>query len=119
MEPRNQRRGGLGWFGQAVSGVLLLILLGLHMIAHHFVVEGGLRTYQDVLNYIRQPLVATVELIFLVVVSFHAMLGLRAVLFDLGLNTVQEKWVTRGVTILGMVMVAYGIWLTITLVSQV
>ncbi len=114
---RKQYKGGLGWFGQALSGVLLLILLGLHMIAHHFVVEGGLRTYQDVLVYIRNPLITVLELLFLVVVSYHAMVGLRAVLFDLGLSATQEKWVTVTVTVLGSAMVIYGIWLTLVLVS--
>ncbi len=31
---------GWRWIGQVISGILLLGLLGLHMIAHHFVVEG-------------------------------------------------------------------------------
>jgi succinate dehydrogenase hydrophobic anchor subunit len=117
MEPGNRHNGGLGWLGQALSGVLLLILLGLHMFAHHFVVEGGLRTYQDVLDYIRTPLIIVLELIFLVTVSFHAMVGLRSVLFDLGLSSTQEKWVTRTVTALGAAMVIYGVWLTIALAS--
>ena len=34
--------------GPVVSGVLLLVLLTVHMVAQHFVVEGGLRTYGDV-----------------------------------------------------------------------
>jgi succinate dehydrogenase hydrophobic anchor subunit len=119
METRQQRDGGWTWLGQAVSGLLLLILLGLHMTAHHFVVEGGLRTYQDVLSYLRNPLIVVLELIFLPVVSFHAMVGLRSVLFDLGLSASQERWVTRLVTALGVAMVIYGVWLTITLVSRV
>lgn len=118
MEPGNRHDGGLGWLGQALSGVLLLILLGLHMFAHHFVVEGGLRTYQDVLDYIRTPLIMVLELLFLVTVSFHAMVGLRSVLFDLGLSPTQEKWVTRTVTAFGVAIVVYGVWLTITLASR-
>lgn len=116
MEPRNRQNGGLGWFSQALSGVLLLILLGLHIIANHFM--GGLRTYQDVLAYIRNPLITVLELLFLVIVSYHSMIGLRSVLFDLGLSAAQEKWVTRAVTVLGGAMVIYGIWLTVVLVSR-
>jgi len=119
MDTRNQNRAGLGWLGQAVSGVLLLILLGLHMIAHHFVVKGGLRDYQEVMSYIGNPVIAAIELIFLVVVSYHAMLGLRSVLLDLGLGKSQEKWVTRSVTALGIIMVVYGVWLMSTLLSRV
>ncbi|HLV43435.1 MAG TPA: hypothetical protein VKY39_00600, partial [Aggregatilineales bacterium] len=88
-----QRRGTLAWIGQAVSGILLLILLGTHMIAHHFVVEGGLRRYDQVLDYVGNPVILAIELVFLVVVTFHAMVGLRAVIFDLGLTQNQEKTV--------------------------
>ena len=118
METKNRQKGALAWLGQAVSGILLLILLGLHMIAHHFVVKGGLRGYQDVMDYIRNPLIAAIELIFLVVVSYHSMIGLRAVLFDLGMSPSQEKWVTRSVTVLGVVMVGYGVWLMTTLLGR-
>ncbi len=118
MEPGSQHNGGLGWLLQALSGMLLLVLLGLHMFAHHLVVEGGLRTYQDVLDYLRSPLIIVLELAFLVTVSFHAMAGLRSVLLDLGLSSTQEKWVTRAVTTLGVATVIYGVWLTITLIGR-
>jgi succinate dehydrogenase hydrophobic anchor subunit len=36
-----------------VSGVLLLVLLTVHMVAQHFVVSGGPRTYADVVAWIR------------------------------------------------------------------
>ena len=61
------------------------------MVAHHFVVDeiGGLRTYQQVLDYIGTPLIFVIEGVFLVVVTVHAMLGLRSVLLDFGLT---ERW---------------------------
>ena len=36
-----------------MSGVLLLVLLTVHMVAQHFVVSGGPRTYADVVAWIR------------------------------------------------------------------
>ncbi len=58
------------------------------MVAHHFVVEriGGLRTYDHVLEYIANPVIFVIESLFLVVVTIHAMLGLRSVLFDFGIG---------------------------------
>src|SRR5690606_3374012 len=105
-----QRRGTLAWIGQAVSGILLLILLGTHMIAHHFVVEGGLRRYDQVLDYVGNPVILAIELVFLVVVTFHAMVGLRAVIFDLGLTQNQEKTVTRVLTVAGLAIFVYGVF---------
>lgn len=109
-----KRRSGI-WIWQAVSGLLLVILLSLHMIVHHFVVEGGLRTYEQVLAYIGNPLVVVVEIVFLIVVTFHAMLGVRAILFDLPLNEGQKLLVTRVLTAVGLVVGAWGIFLALWL----
>lgn len=113
-----QRRGTLAWIGQAVSGILLLILLGTHMIAHHFIVEGGLRRYQQVLDYIGNPVILVLEVLFLIVVSYHAMLGLRAIIFDLGLTQKQERTVTQVLTGVGLAIFVYGVFLAITLFSR-
>ena len=73
------------WRLTAASGVALLVLVTVHMVAHHFVVKeiGGLRTYAQVLDYIGNPVMFVIEAAFLVIVTLHAMLGLRSVLFDL------------------------------------
>ena len=80
------------WLWTAGTGVALLVLVTIHMVAHHFVVErmGGLRTYQDVLDYIANPVMFVIECVFLVVVTIHSMLGLRSVLFDFGLSDRDE-----------------------------
>ncbi len=104
--------GSLGWIWQAITGAGLLVLASLHMAAQHFVVEGGLRNFHDVQVYLRQPIIATLEVLFLIVVTTHALLGVRAVLFDLGLSDAAEKRVTQALTVLGVLTVAYGGWLT-------
>ncbi len=113
-----KRQSTLVWIGQAVSGLLLLGLLGLHMIAHHFVVEGGLRDYQEVLAYLGSPLILVIELVFLVVVTYHAMVGVRSIIFDLGLEPGQERTVTGVLIAIGAVIVVYGFYLAITLFSR-
>lgn len=108
--------GGL-WLIQVLSGALLILVLGLHMVAHHFVVEGGLRTYSDVLVYISNPLIFVIEIIFLVVVTIHAMLGLRAIIIDLEPGKGLLQAANIGLSILGVVILAYGIWLALALQS--
>jgi succinate dehydrogenase hydrophobic anchor subunit len=100
--------------------VALLALVTVHMVAHHFVVEevGGLRTYRQVLRYIGNPWILAIESIFLVVVTIHAMLGLRSVLFDLGLSVSMKRWLNRGLVVLGVVTVAYGFMLIGVLASR-
>ena len=98
----------------------LLVLLTAHMVANHFVVEGvgGLRSYDQVLDYIADPWMLSIEIAFLGVVTLHAMLGLRSVLFDLTASDRHRRWIDRGLVALGIVTVGYGLVLVLTLAAR-
>lgn len=108
------------WRWTVITGVALLVLLVVHMIAHHFVVQevGGLRSYQQVLDYIASPLIFTVECFFLVTVTTHALLGLRAVLLDMGFSGRARRRIDLGLWVLGIATVAYGFFLVGTLATR-
>ena len=110
-------RRGWGWLIQTVTGVGLIGLLALHMIANHFVVEGGLQTFDEIVAYLRTPIILVLEVAFLFVVTWHALLGLRAVIFDFGLSERTERRITALLTVVGVVTIAYGLWLTATVIS--
>lgn len=101
-----------GWLWQVITGIALVFLLGLHIIANHFIVRGGLRTFADVLAYLRNPVFLVLEALFLVVVASHAMLGIRAILLDFGPSARVEKLLSRTLTVAGVLTVGYGLWLT-------
>jgi succinate dehydrogenase hydrophobic anchor subunit len=109
---------GIGWGWQAITGVVVLFLVTLHMIANHFVVQGGLRDYQQVIDYITNPVILPLETLFLVVVSWHGLLGLRAVIFDFGLSARAERIVTRAFVIVWLVTIIYGLALLAILVTR-
>lgn len=109
--------GNLTWVVQAISGVLLVILAGMHFIAHHYVVEGGLRNFAEVQDYLSHPLIWPIELTFLVVVTAHAVLGIRAIVLDLGLRPAVQSWVDRALWVVGVLAVLYGFWLTYTIIN--
>ncbi len=113
-----ERAGSWSWILQAMTGLLLLVLLGLHMIAQHFMVKGGLRDYAAVVNWLSNPFIFLIEIVFLIVVTWHALLGVRAVLLDLGLKPITERRLDVALTIIGVVTVAYGIWLSATIIAQ-
>jgi succinate dehydrogenase hydrophobic anchor subunit len=104
----------------ALTGVAVLVLVTVHMVAHHFVVHevGGLRTYRQVLAYVGNPVILVLEELLLATVTWHAMLGIRSVLFDLGLPTRWRRTVSRGVATVGVLTVAYGSFLVLTLASR-
>jgi succinate dehydrogenase hydrophobic anchor subunit len=109
------KTASLGWLAQAISGLLLIALLALHLVANHFVVSGGLQTYQDVIRYLSNPLVLVLENIFLCVVTAHALLGVRAIILDTGFSQKSERllnWILSG---LGVIIILYGLWLSLTI----
>jgi len=111
VQPRPEERSGggsVGFLGQVVSGAALLVLLTLHMIAQHFVVPEGLRDYADVIDWLRSPVVVVLELAFLAFVTWHALLGLRAIIFDYGFSASTERWITRVLVVIGLATVVYG-----------
>lgn len=107
----NRDAGKFWWLVQAFSGVALVLLLGMHFIAQHYVAQGGLRTYADVVAYLASPWVLALETLFLVVVAVHAALGLRAVALDLGLARGQQRLVDGAVAGFALAVVFYGLWL--------
>ena len=107
-----QPKSTSGWLWQAFTGVALLLLLGLHLIANHFIVKGGLRNFADVVTYLRNPIILVLEVLFLIVVTIHAMLGVRAIVTDFGLSSRAEKRLSQVLTTVGILTVAYGLLLT-------
>ena len=111
---------GRSWIATTLTGVALLVLLGVHMVANHFVVEsvGGLRSYRQVLEYIRHPVILVTESVFLLVVTVHAMLGIRGVMLDLDPSPRARRWIDAGLIALGVLTIVYGSFLIGTLASR-
>jgi succinate dehydrogenase membrane anchor subunit len=124
--PPRRRRGvrsegaAREWRLTTFTGVALLVLVTAHMIAHHFVVEsiGGLRSYDQVLEYMANPVIFTIESFFLLFVTAHAMLGVRGVLLDLDPGPVLRRWIDIGLLTLGLLTLGYGYYLIGTLASR-
>jgi succinate dehydrogenase hydrophobic anchor subunit len=108
-------RSGATWLMQAITGLLLVGILGTHMIAHHFIVEGGLRDYQQVLDYVANPVVFVIEVVFVIVGVIHALLGLQAIITDLRPAPRTMRIVEWGLRIVALVAIAYGIYLAVAL----
>jgi succinate dehydrogenase hydrophobic anchor subunit len=117
VEAYRRGRSTRVWHWTAGTGMALVLLATMHIVAQHFIVhqKGGLRTYGEVLTYIGNPVIFVLESAFLVAVTIHAMLGVRGVLGDLDLTAKTRRRVDRGLWFLGTVTVGYGMALLITL----
>jgi succinate dehydrogenase hydrophobic anchor subunit len=117
---RLRARSAREWRLTTLTGVALLVLLTVHMVANHFVIDsvGGLRDYDQVLDYIANPAIFTIESFFLLFVTLHAMLGLRSVLYDLDPGPRLRRWIDVGLVTLGLATLAYGYFLIGTLASR-
>jgi len=104
------------WLWQVFTGVGLVILLGLHFIANHFVAKGGLRDFAEVVAYLRNPVILCLEVLFLLCVTTHALLGVRAIILDFGLSERTERRLDRVLKILGILTVGYGLMVTIMVI---
>lgn len=99
------------WLIQVITGVLLIVLLGLHLVANH-TGSDGILSHREAVRRLQDPVIATLELAFLVVVVLHAVLGVRSVLLD----HVPERWLPAArtaVNVLGVLAVLYGAGLTV------
>ncbi|MBI5106417.1 MAG: hypothetical protein HZB46_15775 [Solirubrobacterales bacterium] len=115
--PRRGGRSGRAWRWTAGSGLALVVLAAVHLVAQHFVVDetGGMRTYQQVLDYLANPVILAVEGGLLVAVTIHAMLGVRGILLDLDPGPRARRRIDVGLSVLGVATVAYGLVLLVTL----
>ncbi len=106
------------WLLQALSGVALVVLVGLHWVAQHYLAAGGLRTYAEVVAYLQQPVALGLEVAFLVVVTAHALIGVRAIIADLGLSPKWQYSVNLALWMVGALTVLYGMQLTWQIIQQ-
>ena len=114
LERKARSKGGRTFWWQVVSGVLLVVLAAVHMVANHFVVPGGLRTYADVVSYIGTPAIFVLETLFLIVVTVHALLGVRAVILDLSPSERTVRRLDRFLVVLGVAAMVYATGLMIS-----
>jgi succinate dehydrogenase hydrophobic anchor subunit len=119
---RTYRRGRSArlWHWTAGSGMTLVVLATMHIVAQHFIVhqKGGLRTYAEVLSYISNPVIFLLEAGFLLAVTIHAMLGIRGILHDRDLSAAAQRRLDIALWTLGTLTIGYGMALLIILAAR-
>ena len=105
------------WLVKVLLGVLIVVILTIHLIVNHYVGEGALLTWQNVVDYFSNPWIVFMEITFLVVVVSHSLIGMRSIILDLNPSKGKMKIVDWVLTIIGIVSIVYGIWLALEIAS--
>ena len=114
--PAERSRAGRLWLVQAISGAMLIVFLGVHLVAQHLLVPGGLRDYASVVEYLRNPIALAAEMGLLASVIVHAVVGLRSTLVEV-VGAVAVRRISAVLMVGGAGAFAYAIWLTLVVTS--
>lgn len=117
IDQTSPKENFLIWGVKIFAGLFIIVLLGIHFVINHLVAPGGLLTYADVLDYYQKPVIPIMEILFLIFVVVHALLGLRSILLDLRLPARFTRLFDPVFWAAGIVMIAYGAWLVIKVVQ--
>lgn len=102
------------WWLKMITGPLLIILLGIHLIVNHYMGSmDGLMNYADVKRYFSQPIIPIIEFSLASVVIVHALLGLRSIILDLNWSASKQRKTDLGLLLIGAAMIGYALWLTL------
>lgn len=116
LPKRNEGSGR--WLVKILTGIFIIVFLGIHYVVNHLVATGGLLTYADVVQYYQNPIIPIMEIAFLTVVICHSFLGLRSILLDLHPSPKILKIANITLIAVGLVAILYGTWLALTIASR-
>lgn len=115
--PSQNREKTWLWLYKIIAGLLIVLLLGLHFIVNHLVAPQGLLSWSDVVAYYQNPIIPIIEVIFLIVVVSHALIGLRSIVLDLNPSAAVVRSLDILFVLVGVVSIVYGIWLVTVVIS--
>jgi len=112
--PTNMKTGMWAWVGHRLTGLALVAYVFLHLsfISTASMAEGG-ADFDALMETTSQPLFVAMDFLLVIVVIYHAMNGLRVVLFDLGVGIRRQKmvfWVTMAISAVLIVGGLLAIW---------
>ncbi len=103
------RSGWYAWLFQRLTGIGLVGYLFLH-IGVISTGQWGDKTFDQVLIFLQTPVFVVLDLLLVAVVLYHALNGVRVVLFDLGVGIRQQAalfWLILGLTTAALAVATY------------
>lgn len=109
------------WSWHILTGILVLVLLGLHMgimhlgtILNALGIESGNPTHSSEVFRRSQNLFFMINYILLLGAAlFHGLYGLRSMLFELSLSRTAEKFIGGMCAVAGVALFIYGSYVAV------
>lgn len=111
------RSGAFQWLFQRVSGVALVILLGLHFLIIHYWSWGPV-SYDKVAPRLISPYYKAWEILFLALAVYHAMNGVKLVIDDYVHHPVWRIVLTSLNWLLWLATLIFGVLTVVTFTYQ-
>ena len=103
------RAGWWAWFLQRLTGVALVGYLFLHILVIS-TVQAGQDAFDSVLIVLQKPFFVVLDLFLIAAVVYHALNGVRVLLFDLGISLKRQAglfWVCMVLTTILTLVAGY------------
>lgn len=101
--------GMWAWLFHRVSGVVLAVYIFAHIWVISTAAASGKSTFDAMFETLESPLFVVLDLALLAAVVYHALNGIRIILFDLGVAIRRQKtlwYVVLGVSVAVMAVFA-------------
>ena len=114
------------WFLQLVTGALIAILLGIHMVMMHLDTILGffginaveMTSWESMIDRAGQGIWASLYIALLAFVLYHALNGLRNIILELAPSVRTERIITRAIMVFGIVAFIWGAYVPIALLAS-
>lgn len=105
--------GSIGRMFQAVSGLFLIFFLGVHLYFAHIDFGHPIQFFNSVIENMHNPWWLAFFIVFVWVISYHAVNGLGGIIKDLNISKKGKTYVNYAMVALYIFTVIYGTILAI------
>lgn len=115
---RSRSIGSIQWLFQAASVAFIIFFLGVHLYVAH--INGGspVELFDTVIVNLRNPWWLAFFLVFLWIVTFHCLNGVRGIIFETGISRKSRRIVSYLFAAIFIVSVIYGTALSMVVASM-
>ncbi len=111
-------RGTYLWFVQLVTGVLIAVLLGIHMVVQHLNAVLGTTdptAWGSMISRASQGSWVALYIALLAFGLYHGINGLRGIILELTSSVVTGRVVTWSLIVIGIVVFIWGTYVPVAL----